>query len=157
MRAAVENPVGPEQLARATQLAEQIYMLYEAGRDWDQTRADLSRIVGCVVATFDVHAAFGSVDPAGFAHDLLARSAVIPTDLSHVEMLELVQCLLEPRSGERRTSFWLACLAENTGNPKFSSLIYWPGSYFGDGDNSRELSAEEVLRIAMADGSRGVA
>ena len=25
-----------------------------------------------------------------------------------------------------------------------SDLIFWPGEYFGDGDDSRELTAEEV-------------
>ena len=34
-------------------------------------------------------------------------------------------------------------------DPRISDLIHWPGEYFGDGDNSRELSPQDILDIAL--------
>ena len=153
MRSILESTVKPEQLARITPLVEQIYALHEDGRSYDHLCTELSDLVGSGVTVFDVCSAFGSVDPQSFAHDLLVRAIAIPNDLVHSEMLELVELLLEPKRGELRTAYWLACLTQNTGDPRFSNLIYWPGEYFHDGDNSRELSAEEIIRIAQTSGS----
>jgi hypothetical protein len=157
MRSVLESPVAPDQLARTTRLVEQIYGLHETGQPYQHLRAELGQLVGHDVTALDVHSAFGSVTPQEFAHSILARSVTIPSDLSHSEMLELFQCLVDPSEGELRTSFWLACLRENTGNSRISDLIYWPGEYFGDGDDSRELTPQEALRIAIADGRGGVA
>jgi len=30
-----------------------------------------------------------------------------------------------------------------------TDLIYWPGVYFGDGDNSREMTPKEILDTAL--------
>ena len=152
MRLILEHPVKPELLAQASQLVEQIYALHEAGRSYDQCLSGLSELVGKVVTPYQVCAAFGSVSPKSFAHDLLVDWTASPADLDRSEMLELLQRVLQPKRGELRSSYWLACLKQNTGDPRLSDLIYWPGEYFHDGDNSRELSAEEILRIALANG-----
>ena len=150
MRPILESPVNTELLALTTPLVEHIYALHEAGGSYDPLLSQLSQLVGTPVTQYEVCSGFGSVSPESFAYDLLVRSIVIPGNLSHPEMLELVQYLLQPEQEELRTGFWLACLTLNTGDPRFSDLIYWPGEYFKDGDNSRELSAEEILRTAQA-------
>jgi hypothetical protein len=155
MRSVLESPVDPEAMALATQVVERIYAAHEAGHTYDESLAMLGKLVGKSVMPHQVHMAFGSVSPQSFAHDLLLHSAQIPSDLSDSEMLELLQHVLRPSRGELRTSFWLACIKENTGDPRVSDLIYWPGEYFGDGDNRRTLSAHEILQTAKAHGSRG--
>lgn len=37
-----------------------------------------------------------------------------------------------------------------------SDLIFWPGHYFGDGDNSRDLTPKEILDIALAAGDEPI-
>jgi hypothetical protein len=155
MRSVLESPVDAEAMALTTQVAERIYAAHEAGRPYDNSLATLGKLVGKPVLPHEVHMAFGSVNPQSFAHDLLLHSVQIPSDLSDSEMLELVQHLLRPSRDELRSSFWLACLKTNTGNPRVSDLIYWPGEYFGDGDNTRTLGAYEILQTAKAHGSHG--
>lgn len=139
-------------MAVASQIAEKIYAAHEAGQSYDQLLSEFGKLIGKPVTPFEVCSAFGSVNPQAFAHDLLLHSAEIPDDLSDSEMLDLIQHLLQPKRGELRSSFWLACLKQNTGDPRISDLIFWPGEYFGDGDNKRELSAEEILHTARAHG-----
>jgi len=152
MRPLLETPVNDELIAQTTLLVEHIYALHESGLPYDPLLVELSAVVGSVVTLFDVCSAFGSVSPRSFAHDLHARSLAIPDDLDRSEMLDLLRQLLNPKRGELRTSFWLACLARSTGDKNISNLIYWPGEYFQDGDNSRELTAEEILDTALASG-----
>jgi hypothetical protein len=158
MRPLLETPVNDELMARTTPLVEHIYALHEAGLPYGPLLAELAALVGTTATPFDVCSAFGSVSPQSFVHDLHARSIAIPDDLDRSEMLELLHHVLDPKRGELRLSFWLACLARSTGDKNISGLIYWPGEYFQDGDNSRVLSAEEILNTALANGrTRGVA
>jgi hypothetical protein len=152
MRPVLETPVNDELIAQTTRLTEHIYALHESGRPYDPLLAELTALVGSVVTPFDVDSAFGSVSPRSFAHDLHVRSLAIPDDLDRSEMLDLLNRVLNPKRGELRVPYWLACLARSTGDKKISDLIYWPGEYFQDGDNNRELSAEEILETALANG-----
>ena len=152
MRQILEAPVEPKLLEQATLLTEKIYACHEAGQSYDHHLKSLAQLVGFEVTTYQVCSHFGSVEPRSFAHDLLVSSIVIPDDLSRQEMLELLQLILAPKRNELRTSFWLSCLRINTGNARISDIIFWPGVYFKDGNNSRELGAEEILKVAMEDG-----
>jgi hypothetical protein len=70
-------------------------------------------------------------------------------------MLELTEGLLAGCGGEFLASCWLACLKVNTGDARISDLFYWPGSYFGSGDNRRASSASDILAIALRAGRHG--
>ena len=152
MRSIFDNPVDPKSLDLASQLAEQIYALHQAASPYETQLSELSTLVGSPVTQFEVDSAFGSVNPRSFAFDLLVRSVAIPGEISRSEMLEMLQHLLQPKRGEVRDAFWLACLTRGTGDSRISDLIYWPGEYFKDGNNNRELSAEEILHLAEMGG-----
>ena len=152
MRTILEDPCAVSPcLAPAMELAERIYATHEAGRPYDDLLSRLSKVVGKALTHFDVCSAFGSVSSETFARGLLVTSESVPTDLSEAEMLELIQRLLTGRHKEFQSSFWIKCLEKNTGNARLSDIIYWPGEYFGDGNNRRVMSAEDVLRTARAD------
>jgi hypothetical protein len=51
---------------------------------------------------------------------------------------------------EHEIHFWLGLLEANLPDPRIADLLFWPGEYFGDGDNTRALSPEQVLTIALA-------
>jgi hypothetical protein len=50
---------------------------------------------------------------------------------------------------ELQSHYWLACLKANTGDDGISDLIFWPGAYFGDGDDTRIMSSSEILATAL--------
>lgn len=57
---------------------------------------------------------------------------------------------MEADGEEHEIDFWVEMLAVNIPDPRVSDLIYWPGEYFGDGNNARELTPEQVINIAQA-------
>jgi hypothetical protein len=56
---------------------------------------------------------------------------------------------MEGEGPEHATSFWLEMLALNIPDSRIIDLIYNSGEYFGDGDNKRELTPEQVIEIAL--------
>lgn len=149
MRPELLDPTrGDPRLPRAIALAAEIYRLHEAGRDYAPSLAALSALAERPISAFDVDSAFGSVRHETFARSLLVDWDHPPVDLTEAEMLELIERLLQP-TGELLPAYWLACLKANTGDERISDLIFWPGQYFGDGGNRRELSAAEILATAL--------
>jgi hypothetical protein len=43
-------------------------------------------------------------------------------------------------------------LALNIPDARISELFFWHGEYFGDGDNARELTPEQVIETALKNG-----
>jgi hypothetical protein len=72
-------------------------------------------------------------------------------------LLELIRRVSTAGAEEHEKIFWLGLLEANVPDKRISGLIFWPGEYFGDGNNSRELSPEEILDIALAAGRQGSA
>jgi len=64
-----------------------------------------------------------------------------PTD---AEALELITRLVSAGGEEWEQFFWTRVLEHHL-DPRISDLIHWPGEYFGDGKNSRELSPQDIL------------
>ena len=151
MRRELVEPISDKRkLQSVASLVTEIYRQHEAGVDYSETLRTLGRLTGRIVSSFEIDSAFGSVDANTFACDLLLDRSSIPSDLTREEMLELVEAICNARGNLLYSSFWIACLKVNTGDDRISDLIYWPGEYFGDGDNARKLSSQEILDTALA-------
>ncbi len=155
MREYLFDPTATDpRLDRATQLAKNIYILFETANDYSSDLRELALLSGRPIHSFAVDAAFGSIRPETFAKKQLMNWQKLPADLTDAEMLEMAERIANVRGDEFQTEYWLACLSLNTGDERISDLFFWPGEYFGDGDNSRELSASEILAVALKSGGR---
>jgi hypothetical protein len=153
MRPELLNPVRDQRrLDAAIAMAQELYALHEAGRDYSTELDTFARFVGTPVSKFDLDGAFGSIDAGGFAESLLTDRSQVPKDLSEGEMVDLIERICKAKGTESQISYWLNCLKANTGDQRLSDLIFWPGEYFGDGYNSRKMSPQEILRTAMSNG-----
>lgn len=158
MRPEIADPV-PDQaaLVRVLPLAEQIYRLHEAGQNYGQELNAVSALVGRVVKTTEVLYAFGVGEPEYFARKLLTDWSKFPTDLSREELLELLNALLSVSHSQDREEYWLKCIEASTGEPDLTDLIYYPDQYRGGQYDGSELTAEQILDIALIHGRRGAA
>src|SRR5262249_56832026 len=87
---------------------------------------------------------------------VLSEPAARPVpDITRDELLELIRRLSTAAGEEHEQIFWLRLLEANVPDKRISGLMFWPGDYFGDGNNSRNLSPEEILDIALAAGRQG--
>lgn len=135
-------------VARLAELAAEI----DCGRQ-DQTQdqlAEFNREALANLTFIDFQGIYGGQD-----HDTWVRQVLaIPyeqrlTDITKPELIEMVRRVMEADSPEHAISYWLHMLELNTQDSQISDLIFWPGEYFGDGDNTRELSPEQVVEITL--------
>jgi hypothetical protein len=155
VRAHLLDPTeGNVKLGDAVALGREIYDLYEAGQDYSETVARLGLIAGHPIHDFAVRSSFGSVKPETFARRQLVSWDNLPADVTEQEMLEMVERIDKAKGDELQLEYWIACLRVNTGDAKISDLIFWPGSYFGDGDNARVMSPSEILVTALKAGGK---
>jgi hypothetical protein len=73
-------------------------------------------------------------------------------DITRDELLELIRRVSMSAGKDSEINFWVGLLEANLPDPRISDLIFWPGEYFGDGDETRELSPEQILDIALTAG-----
>jgi hypothetical protein len=150
MRLELITPYDPCKLERVLPLTEAVYGLHEAGSEYAKELQQLSLSIGRVVGKTDVLGAFGSIGADVFGKRLTIDWKAIPTDLSDLDLLELVNAICEGRGRTVTLEYWLKSLAVNTGDDKVSDLIYWPEKYLGGGYDGRELTPAEILDIALA-------
>lgn len=155
MRSHLLDPTeGDARLVEAIALGREIYLLHERRADYSGTTKRLSLLAGRPIPGHAVEAAFGSVASDTFARRQLIAWDQIPLDLSRQEMIELIDRVCHASGDELQVEFWLACLRANTGDEKIADMIFWPGTYFGDGNDARDLSPGEILSSALEAGGK---
>lgn len=80
---------------------------------------------------------------------LSQRTSVIP-DVTRADLIAVFGRICSGQCCGAELDFALAQLEHNLGDPQISDLIFWPGEYFGDGDNARQLTPEEMAEAALA-------
>jgi hypothetical protein len=122
---------------------------------WEDALAEFNREADTAFGFADFQGSAGGQDQATWARKILA----IPfqkrlPDISRAELLEMICRVASAEGEEHEIDFWLGLLEIHIPAPRISDLIFWPGGYFGDGNNDRELTPEQVLDIAQAAGNR---
>jgi hypothetical protein len=99
---------------------------------------------------FDFQGIYGGQDHETWVRQVLAGPYECRlTDITQSELIEMARRVMDADSPEHATCYWLKMLALNIPDARISDLFFWPGEYFGDGDNSRELSPEQIIETAL--------
>jgi hypothetical protein len=117
--------------------------------EWEDLLDEFNREAGTDLNFTDFQCIYGAMEHATWVRQLLSEPAVKPLpDVTYEELLELITRICRVHGAEHEIYFWLRFLEVNL-DPRISDLIYWPGEYFGDGNNARELSPKEILDTAL--------
>src|SRR5690349_15048833 len=117
MRSELAEPIrDQEKLQRLLPLAEQVFLLHEAGLSYAEQLRQISYLVGRTVDVPTVHHAFGAGDSEYFARRLLIDWHSFPRDLDKQELLELLNALCNVKGSLDRHEYWIRCLEVNTGD-----------------------------------------
>jgi hypothetical protein len=150
LRSELMPPVLDEaKVARLGALAAQIDGA-RPGR-WENDLAAFNAEAGTAFEFADFQGIYGGQDHDTWVRKVLAGPLTIRIpDITRAELMELTRRVMEADGAEHEIAFWLDMLALNLGDPRVSDLIYWPGEYFGDGNNARELTPEQVVDTALS-------
>lgn len=136
-----------KQVARLAKLADEIDGA-EPGSVESEVEA-FNREAGTTLAFLDFQGISGGQDHAEWVRNVLAAARKPPV-LTRSEAVELVRRILQNEIADRDLEYWIDVLAENLGDSQFSDLVFWPGEYFGDGNDSRVMTAEEIVETSLA-------
>jgi hypothetical protein len=150
LRPALMPPAFDESwVARLAKLAARIDGA--APGQWEEWLEEFNRDAGTRFTFADFRGIYGGMEHETWVRQVLSGSAVIKIpDITYDELLELLTRVCRAAGVEHENYFWLRLLEANLPDRRLSDLIFWPGNYFGDGDNSRHLSPKEILDIALA-------
>lgn len=117
--------------------------------EWEDELAEFNRMAGTSLQFAEFQGISGGMDHDTWVRNVLSQPiAERHYELSPNDMLEIITRLCKAAGEEHERCFWVRLLETNL-DPRISDLIYWPGEYFGDGDNSRSMSPEEILDTAL--------
>jgi hypothetical protein len=136
-------------VARLAELADQL----DGARPgvWEEKLAEFNQLAGTSLAFGDFQGIYGGQSHSTWVRKLLGNPFQRPiADIRNDELVELARRVMECTGAEHEIDFWLKMLEVNLPDPKVSDLIFWPGEYFGDGNNSRELTPEQVVDLSRS-------
>ncbi len=136
-------------IARLAKLAAQIDGANPG--QWEDQLAEFNREAGTTFAFKDFQGIYGGQEHETWVRNVLSApfQKRLP-DITRPELVELVRRVNLAEGQEHEIYFWLKMLEQNLPDPRVSDLIFWPGEYFGDGDNSRKFTPEQLVDIALS-------
>ena len=76
------------------------------------------------------------------------RSKAVPT-LDREQLVEMFKRVLENPGDDAYPEFVFGTIEKTLGDDEVYDLVYFPGEYFGDGDDSRVLSSEQMADAVL--------
>jgi hypothetical protein len=142
-------PIDEELVARLAPLAAEI----DGARpgEWEDELDEFNRLSPKALTFLDFQGISGGEEHDVFIRRLLATHNLPRiSNLSRDDIVAAFERILDADCQDHQRWFLIDTLALNLGDSQISDLIYWPGEYFGDGDNSREMTAMEMADAALA-------
>lgn len=139
-------------VAQLAELASSI----DGGRKDEMQEAvqTFNKMSGSQLVFSDFQGIYGAEEHDEFVRRLLLQNqAKASPELSIDELTQLFQDVLDNPSNEQRVSQVIALIKKTWPDSNPSDLIFWPGEYFGDGNNRRELSARQMAQEILEPGS----
>lgn len=122
----------------------------------DDELQEFNDLAGTQIPLAEFQGIYGGMSHASWVRNVLCEPFVDATTRpTNDEALEIINRLTSGTREEWEQFFWIRVLERHL-DPRVSDLIYWPGEYFGDGDNSREMSPQEILDVALESKERAI-
>lgn len=118
----------------------------------DDQLAELNAALGASLEYDEFQGIYGGEDHEVWVRRLLLiRLAPVVSNLTRDDLIAtFARILARDERSEADRDFLFAVLKRSLNDPQIEDLVNWPGEYFGDGDNSRSLSPEEMADAALA-------
>lgn len=104
---------------------------------------EFNRLAGTNVPFSEFQGIHGAEEHAEYVRRVLTdKAASTPPDLSREELIEMFAKVLGDPTDDAYLQYVFTTIKKAFGDAHVSDLVFWPGHYFGDGNNQRELTPE---------------
>ncbi|PQO46984.1 hypothetical protein [Blastopirellula marina] len=116
----------------------------------DEMVAEFNSLAGTNTPYLEFQGISGGEDHEDYVRRVLIhqQTTADPT-IGRNELIEMFRRVLAKPNDQTYLNFVLATIERTFGDDQVSNLIFWPGEYFGDGDDSRELTPEQMADAVL--------
>lgn len=98
----------------------------------------------------DFQGIYGAEEHENYVRRLLTeKSTGANPELGKSELTEMFKRVLQDPTDDAYLAFVFSTIQKTFGDNQVSDLVFWPGIYFGDGDNGRDLTPEEMADAVL--------
>ena len=119
--------------------------------EWEEALEEFNRLSPCPQTFDDFQGIYGAEEHEDYVRRLLVTYQVpVVSDVARDDIVSVFERILDTQCPDHERCFLIEALKLNLGDAQISDLIYWPGNYFGDDNNARNLTPAEMADAALA-------
>lgn len=138
----MSQPILDDKLVqRLTRIAAQL----DGGRESEDASLldEFNRLAGTKIPFSEFQGISGGEDHIHYVRRVLIKRATQASpDLNRDKLIELFARIVADPCDNAYLSYAFALIEKTFGDDQISDLVFWPGEYFGDGNDERELTPE---------------
>ena len=111
---------------------------------------EFNSLAGTEIRYGEFQGIYGGEEHEDYVRRVLIRKfATAVSTLDRDQLTEMFRRISQNPTDEAYLEFAFATIEKTFGDAQVSDLVFWPGSYFADGDDSRELTPEQMADAVL--------
>lgn len=116
----------------------------------DELVQEFNSLAGTDIPYSEFQGIYGAEDHEDFVRRVLtAKLTNANSTIGHAELTQMFARISANPSDDAYLSFVFSTIEKTFDDAQVSDLVFWPGDYFGDGDNSRELTPKQMADAVL--------
>ncbi len=104
---------------------------------------EFSQLAGTDISFSEFQGIYGAEEHIDYVRRVLTdRATEASPDLNREGLIEMFANVLADPCDDAYVQYVFTTIKKTFGDTQVSDLVFWPGEYFGDGNNQRELTPE---------------
>jgi hypothetical protein len=104
---------------------------------------EFNQLAGTDIPFWEFQGIHGAEEHIDYVRRVLTdRATEASAGLDRQELAMMFAKVLSDPSDDSYLQYVFSTIKKTFGDPQISDLVFWPGEYFGDGNNQRELTPE---------------
>ena len=111
---------------------------------------EFNRLAGTDIPFSEFQGIYGGEDHISYVRRVLTqRATCADPSLDRSRLIEMFSKVLADPCDDAYLTYVFATIERTFGDSQVSDLVFWPGEYFGDADNQRELTPDEMADAVL--------
>ncbi|WP_040768754.1 hypothetical protein [Novipirellula maiorica] len=111
---------------------------------------EFNRLAGTEIPFAEFQGIYGGEDHITYVRRVLTERATnADPSLDRDRLIEMFTKVLADPCDDAYLEYVFATVEKTFGDSQVSDLVFWPGVYFGDADNQRELKPDEMADAVL--------
>ncbi|MEL7500799.1 MAG: hypothetical protein AAFN77_24615 [Planctomycetota bacterium] len=116
----------------------------------DKMVREFNELAGTEIPYAEFQGIYGGEEHENYVRRVLTAKLTAPdSTIGREQLVEMFKRVSDNPSDDSYLEFAFSKIKKTFGDAQVSDLVFWPGHYFGDGDDSRELTPEQMADAVL--------